>query len=103
MIELILGLVALAAIGLVAYWRYSDTQQINGILSSYSAVVDNQIKATVTIADKVQRPWGDDTELADETVQDLIAKLDEEWLSAPESVVDFDEDLVRLSDEDEEA
>lgn len=96
--EVLVGVVVVAALGLVAYWKREETRVAQAQLEAQNELNEKLVAQYSDLTAKIQKPWGD-APPEDPTSLDLIAQLDEEWLNAPESLVEFDDDLRALEEE----
>ena len=97
--EVLIGVVVVASLALVAFWKQQETRATREALAASQQTVSEVVESYKDLADKIQKPWGETPPLGD-SVLDAIATLDEEWLNAPESLVQFDDDLRALEDEE---
>jgi nitrogen fixation-related uncharacterized protein len=93
-------LVVTVAFGVLAFWKYVESQQTKDLLESYERVARDSIEMTKSLSDRVQRPWGDSP--TETVAADVVAEMDKAWLEAPDSLMPFDDDLAGLSEEYEE-
>lgn len=96
--EVLVGVVVVAAMGLVAYWKREETRVAQAQLAAQNELNEKLVAQYGDLTEKLQKPWGDPPATESDTL-DLIAQLDEEWLNAPESLVEFDDDLRALEEE----
>lgn len=91
--EVLIGVVVVAALALVAWWKHQESlaQQ------EQYAVLNSTLQQ---LTEKINKPWGDSQEPSE--ASDPIAVLDEEWLNATDSLVEFDDDLLTLGGTEEE-
>lgn len=97
--EVLLGVVVVASLALVAFWKHQEARTAREALAASHQTVSEVVASYKDLAEKLQKPWGDAPPQSD-GVLDAIATLDEEWLNAPESLVEFDDDLRALDDEE---
>jgi hypothetical protein len=91
--EVLIGVVVVASLALVAWWKHEESL-------AQQAQLDVLSKSLSEVTEKLNKPWGESPEPSDEA--DVIAQLDEEWLKAADSLVEFDDDLVALGGTEEE-
>lgn len=96
-----IALVAIiAAFGTVLWWKHVESKLVAETLESYERLARESLATTKELSEKVQRPWGDVPPEAVAT--DQISEIDAAWMSSPDSIVPFDDDLAVLSDDLEE-
>lgn len=98
------AVVVIAALGVLAWWRYEDRELMKAQLQLWSQAYERQLQHESTLLDRIQRPWGEQEAPERKTnAVDLLEQIDQEWLDSPLSEVELDADLAAIGlDDDEE-